>query len=150
MSAATAPGAPLRIEAESLWPPTTLSGGWLEPVYTEACASRGRGLRVHSEAGQAAFQLALPRTTQPTYLRLGSTDFQAELELTWTDQATGQHTARVRWNQQPQGCFESDPIGPIGDIGGARLWFKGGNQDLDYIDIRSEPRPGQSEKGVDN
>jgi hypothetical protein len=135
-------GAPRRIEAESLWPPTAVEGGWLEPVYVgEVCASRGRGLKVHSESGKMAFRLALPQTTQPTYLRLGIVDFPAELELIWTDQATGQSSAHVHWNERPQGCWQSQPIGPIDDIGGARLWFKGGNQVLDYIDIHSEPGP---------
>jgi hypothetical protein len=143
-----------RVEAESLWPPESVSGGWVEPVYLgEACTSAGRGLQLRSEAGQLSVEVALPLSAQPTYIRLGSVHFPPKLELRWADQATGQQRLSVRWIADPGGCWHSEAIGPLTHNGGSglgRLALVGGSGVLDFIEFAAPPSPMRSEKGVDN
>jgi hypothetical protein len=138
---------PLRVEAESLWPPHSVTNGWVEPRYLgAACASAGRGLKLHPAEGSVEFSLTLPRVPNSHFLRLSSVDSPPALELTWADQATGQHRIRALWEASESGCWQTQRLGPIENIGGARLWFKGGIGVLDALTFE----PDRSEKGVDN
>jgi hypothetical protein len=132
-----APAAGFRVEAESLWPPDAVTGGWLEPVYVgQACASAGRGLRLHTTGGQLSFALPLPQTTQPTYVSvgaLGTTAFPPKLALIWTDQATGQEQVELHWSAAGSDCWHSEPIGPINIVGGSRPVFSGTSGVLDFV-----------------
>ncbi|HWA70824.1 MAG TPA: hypothetical protein VG937_00745 [Polyangiaceae bacterium] len=138
---------PQRVEVESLWPPESVADGWVEPRYVgPACASAGRGLKLHPGGSPVEFALALPRVPNSHFLRLSSVDFPPRLELSWADQATGQQRIRVVWEATDSGCWRSQRVGPITNIGGARLWFKGGDGVLDALTFE----PDRSEKGVDN
>jgi hypothetical protein len=57
-----APGSPLVIEGESLWPPVAQRGGWALPEWAAGtCASASRWLELHRTGGApAAVTLALP------------------------------------------------------------------------------------------
>ncbi len=44
----------LRFEAEALWPPLSVSGGWVHPAFVATrCESNGRGLRLRASRGSA-------------------------------------------------------------------------------------------------
>jgi len=63
---------PLSFEAEAQWPPTRVTGGWVEPVYFDCDFAQHRGLRFHpvGPAGvSVSFDLAAP-DTRPHPLRL--------------------------------------------------------------------------------
>jgi hypothetical protein len=130
------PKTPGRIEAESLWPPESVKGGWVEPVYRgEACTSAGRALHLHADSGRLTFSLALPRASPPHFVRLGSVLFPPEMVVFWADQATGQQRAPVRWIPGSEGCWQSEPIGPMRITGGSGLGFEGGSGVLDFIEL---------------
>jgi hypothetical protein len=131
--------APLRYEAESAWPPLSVSGGWVEPKHLAAsCASRGRGLDVNPTPGDAAeleFEVHAPgpgaydlvvgwvrRTPDPTIVgaRVAATGSRREITLGPSECAV-LTLSGVRLSEQP---------------GRLSAWARGGKANLDYAELR--------------
>ncbi len=88
-SLATRSMQPLVFEAESQWPPLSVSRGWIEPVYFDCDFAQHRGLRFHP-VGPAGMSLTL---------ELASLDSKP-------------HSLRLHWLREPGGATVIDLRGP--------------------------------------
>jgi hypothetical protein len=136
----------LRVEAESLWPPVRVEGGWVHPDFSaEPCASRGRGLRVRS--ANEVTEIVLPLTnSQPDSFSLGSVGIPPTIEVLGLDAQSRASWIRLDWKADAPGCWHSIPRRLVSVRGARTLTIRSSPGLIDYI----EWDPALTEKGVDN
>ncbi len=128
----------VRLEAEAEWPPLSVEGGFVEPVFP-ACASghRALALRPPSAAGRMRLEVAAP---SPGRYRITTT---------WVTPASGWVGAQVTlagkvWSIVPPahstGCFAVE--GPSVDLPRAAGYLDISSSSeaiLDYVELSAEP-----------
>jgi hypothetical protein len=123
----------VRIEAESLWPPSNVTAGWAHPDYSaDACVSRARGLRLRTAAG---LDLPLPLIGHPARIRFGwSGDAPPWLELRWLDSG-GPRSATPTWSPRGERCWQSSWVGPLPEQTPSHLGVRSTEGLLDYLEL---------------
>jgi hypothetical protein len=127
----------IRLEGESLWPPTDVRDGWSHPDFLpNACVSRGRGLRLHPNADDMTIETALPSVGRPAQIRFGWwSAAPPRVALSWFA-SDGEHEFSSTWTSMGDGCWVSSWVGPLPERtrGGARLRATMGV--LDWVELR--------------
>lgn len=131
----------IRVEAESLWPPSAVDGGWAHPDFLpNGCVSRGRGLRLHPNESEMELATAIPFVGSRAQIRVAW--WSPERPKLWLDglDQTQEQRASADFTSLGDGCWVSSWVDllPEQTHGSARL--RAGSGVIDWIELRPATR----------
>ncbi len=136
-----------RVEAESLWPPLSVVGGWAHPDFVpHGCSSRSRGLRAEPTTRTLELRLLVPAPEPNSAFVMGAVGVPPTVEVERRQGTNHKEWVRLDWKTQADGCARSVPV-VLGDhMDDPWLTLRTSAGLIDYLEYTLA----STEKGVDN